>query len=221
MVATVTGRAPVRFLLRGQCHYGVYLLASLGTISALVGCSAPAMIASGAATGGIAVSQERGPSAAIGDNSIAAEINQKWLSYDWHIFRDVSTSVSEGNVMLTGKVAKDEDRAMAEKLTRQVPGVREVYNEIQISSNGDLVDYTRDTWISTQLKTDMTFDDKIRAINYNVVTVGGTVYLLGIAQNEDEIDRIMRYARNLRYVKGVVTHVVLKDDPTRHAEAKR
>ena len=67
----------------------------------------------------------------------------------------------------------------------------------------------------------MTFDDKIRAINYNVVTVGGTIYLLGIAQNQDEIERIMRYARNVRYVKAVVSHVILKDDPSRHAEAKR
>lgn len=196
-------------------------MASLGAALALAACTVPAVIATGAATGGIAVSQERGPGAAISDNAIAAEINQRWLAEDWKIFRDVSTSVSEGRVMLTGKVAREKDRAEAVKLTWEVPGVKDVYDEIQVSSGGDVVDYTRDAWISAQLKTDMTFDEKILAINYNVVTVGGTIYLLGIAQNQDEINRIMRYARNVRYVKNVVSHVVLKNDPSRHAEAKR
>ena len=179
------------------------------------------MLATGGATAGIAVSQERGAAAALDDNAIAAEINQRWLSYDWRIFRDVSTSVSEGRVMLTGKVAKAEDKAAAVKLTREVPGVRDVYDDIVVTSDGSTGDYARDAWISMQLRTDMTFDDEIRAINYNVTTVDGTVYLLGIAQNQDEIDRIIRYARNVRYVRNVVTHIVLKDDPSRHAEAQR
>ena len=51
------------------------------------------------------------------------------------------------------------------------------------------------------------------------MTVGGIIYLLGIAQNQDEINRVMEYARNLRYVRGVVSHVLLKDDPNRYSQA--
>lgn len=177
------------------------------------------MLASGGATAGVAVAQERGPGAAIDDNAIAAGINQRWLSYDWRIFRDVSTSISEGRVMLTGEVARQEDKDMAAKLAWEVADVRQVYNEIEVTNDGGAIDYVRDTWISTQLKTDITFDAKIRAINYDIVTVDGIVFLLGIAQDQDEIDRITQYARNVRYVRGVVSHVLLKDDPNRYAQA--
>lgn len=192
-------------------------LASLAL--SLASCSTPAMLASGGATAGVAVAQERGPGAAIDDNAIAAGINQRWLSYDWRIFRDVSTSISEGRVMLTGEVARQEDKDMAAKLVWEVADVRQVYNEIEVTNDGGAIDYVRDTWISTQLKTDITFDAKIRAINYDIVTVDEIVFLLGIAQDQDEIDRITQYARNVHYVRGVVSHVLLKDDPNRYAQA--
>ncbi len=208
-------------LRRSRFIRGMFSLAALASIPALVACSAPAMIASGGATAGVAMAEERGPQGAIDDNAIAGAINQRWLNYDWHIFRDVSTSVSEGRVMLTGKVEKPEDQLAAVRLTWTVKDVREVFDDIKVTGQGDVMDYARDSWISAQLRTNMTFDDKIRAINYNIVTVDGVVHLLGIAQDQDEIERITEYARNVRYVRGVVSHVLLKDDPRRHAEALR
>lgn len=217
MAHAVSGRVPVHSHRSSRVPGGMAFLASLAL--SLASCSTPAMLVSGGATAGVAVAQERGPTAAIDDNAIAAGINQRWLAYDWRIFRDVSTSVSEGRVMLTGKVARQEDKDAAAELTWQVGDVRQVYNEIEVTGDGDIIDYTRDTWISTQLKTDLTFDQKVRAINYDVVTVGGVIYLLGIAQDQDEINRVMEYARNLRYVRGVVSHVLLKDDPNRYSQA--
>lgn len=193
----------------------------LAAVLLLAGCSTPGLIATGTATGGVAVAQERGPVAAIDDNVIAAKINDKWLAHDWQIFRDVSTSVSEGRVMLTGKVARPEDRLEAVKLTWEVDGVRQVYDEIQIGDQSGTIRYARDVWISTRMRTDMTLDSEIKSINYNVVTVDGVVHLFGIGQSQGEIDRVVRYARNTPYVREVVTHVVLKDDPARRAEAKK
>ena len=217
MACAVSGRVPVQSHRSSRVPGGMAFFASLALW--LASCSAPAMLVTGGATAGVAVSQERGPTAAIDDNAIAAGINERWLSYDWRIFRDVSTSVSEGRVMLTGKVVRQEDKDAAAKLTWQVADVRQVYNEIEVTGDGGIVDYTRDTWISTQLKSDLTFDEKVREINYDIVTVGGIIYLLGIAQNQDEINRVMEYARNLRYVRGVVSHVLLKDDPNRYSQA--
>ncbi|MFZ0692657.1 MAG: BON domain-containing protein [Alphaproteobacteria bacterium] len=182
------------------------------------GCTGPELLLTGGATAATAVAQERGPGEAVSDNVIAARINDHWLEYDWHIFRDVSTSVSEGRVMLTGKVAKPEDKLAAVRLTSEVGGVREVLDDIEVSKGGDTISPARDLWISTQLRSSLTFDGQIRAINYNVVTVDGVVHILGIAQNQDEIDRVMQYAKDLNYVHGVVNHVLLKDDPRRFGE---
>jgi osmotically-inducible protein OsmY len=194
------------------------LLATLPFAMTISGCTGPEMLLTGGATAATAVAQERGPGEAVSDNVIAARINDHWLEYDWHIFRDISTSVSEGRVMLTGKVAKPEDELAAVRLTWDVGGVREVLDDIKITQEGDAISYARDIWISTQLRSSLTFDGQIRAINYNVVTVDGVVHILGLAQNQDEIDRVMQYAKNVNYVRDVVNHVLLKDDPRRFGE---
>ena len=55
-------------------------------------------------------------------------------------------------------------------------------------------------------------DSDVLSINYSVETVNGTVYLLGIAQDEAELARVTEHARSIEDVKRVVSHVVLKDD---------
>ena len=71
-------------------------------------------------------------------------------------------------------------------------------------------DTARDMWITTRLTWKITFDKNVHAINYVVETVNGTVYLIGIAQNQPELDRVIAYARGLTYVKKVISHVRLK-----------
>ena len=56
------------------------------------------------------------------------------------------------------------------------------------------------------------FDSKIKAINYAIDTVNGTVYLMGVAQNEWELSLVSNHARSLDYVRRVVSHVRIKSD---------
>ena len=58
-------------------------------------------------------------------------------------------------------------------------------------------------------------------INYTIETVNRIVYLMGIAQDQAEIDRVTTHARQVRYVRRVVSHVQLKNDPHRKSEQKR
>jgi osmotically-inducible protein OsmY len=60
-------------------------------------------------------------------------------------------------------------------------------------------------------------DASVRSINYSIDVVGGTVYLMGIARSQAELDRVLNHARNLPYVKQVVNYVLLKGDPRRRA----
>ena len=118
----------------------------------------------------------------------------------------------EGRALLTGAVPAQQVRADAVRLAWSVKGVKDVLNEIQISSSG-IVDTARDAWITAQLKWKITFDENVHAINYVVETVNGTVYLIGIAKNRAELDRVLAYARELTYVKKVIRHVRLKARP--------
>ena len=189
-------------------------LAAVLVISTGMGGCAGLLVGAGA-TAGVGVAQERSVGQAIDDTTIAARIGASMADHDLRLYRDVNLEVVEGRVLLTGKVEKNEARLKAEELTWQVTGVREVANAIQVTSEGGVGSYLRDVRISNQLRASMLGDGDIYSINYSIETVGGVVYLTGIAQSSDELDRVIRHARAIEGVSKVESYVRLKDDPSR------
>ena len=169
------------------------------------------------ATAGLAVAEERSVGDVIDDLTIRAQLNQIFFEDDVDLYRDVSFGVVEGRVLLKGSVPGPEHRIRAIQLAWGAAGVREVINEIQVTDEGGIVDYARDTWISAQLKGRILLDMDIASINYNIETVNGTVYLLGIARDEVELTKVRGHARAIDDVKRVVSHVIMKEDPRRQA----
>lgn len=164
---------------------------------------------------GMGTAEERGLEGAVDDTKIRAQINDLWVSKDFDMFRKVTLNVMEGRVMLTGWVERQDQREEAVRLTWQVPGVREVYDEIQVTTDSGTWSDTKDTWIEEKLHSKLLFDSDIRNINYDEDVVNGVVYLLGIAQDQAEMDRVLAYARDISGVTKVVNHVVLKNGPDR------
>jgi len=78
-----------------------------------------------------------------------------------------------------------------------------------------ILNYLRDAWISTQVKARLLFAKNIRSINYSIITVNQTVYMMGIAQDQDELDRATYVASTTDYVQHVTSYVRLKNDPRR------
>ena len=181
----------------------------------LPGC-APVAITAGT-TAASAATQERGVEGFIGDTAIRAEINALWLAHDVDIFIAIELEVVEGRVLLAGRVEKPEHRVDAVRLAWNAAGVTEVINEIQIAKTRDIGDYSRDGWITARLRAKILFDKDIASINYSIDTVGRIVYLMGIARNGAERERVKAHARDIPYVKRVISHVILKDDGRRKA----
>jgi osmotically-inducible protein OsmY len=95
----------------------------------------------------------------------------------------------------------------AVRLVWKAKGVKEVIDEIRVTpKEGDIGDYTRDAWITTKLKSQMLFDKNIASRNYNIKTVGAVVYIMGIAQNQQELNRVTDYARNMSSVVKVISY---------------
>jgi osmotically-inducible protein OsmY len=166
-----------------------------------------------------AASEERGLGGALDDAAIQAEINRIWLTHDVDLYRRVDMTVREGRVLLTGAVPDPQTRVEAVRLTWQANGVRAVINEIEIDDTATLIDEAADTAIGKKLEARLMFDSTIRAINYSVDVVNGTVYLMGVAQDAAELERAVSYARDMRGVRRVVPHVRLKDEPPAPAPA--
>ncbi len=185
-------------------------------LAALAGLSpsacAPVAIAAGAgAAVGVAVAQERGVSAAADDVRIRTEINGLWLQTDENLMYDIELQVQERRVLLTGSVQDPELRLKAVRLCWQVDGVKEVINEIEISDKSGFANYTRDAQISTELRSTLLVDQDVRSINYSIETVNQTIYLMGVARTQDELDRVIDHARNIEYVRRVRNYVRVKE----------
>lgn len=180
--------------------------------ASLQGCVG-AVIGAGA-TAGTAAMEERGISGAADDTALRLRINALLSNKDERLWRKVGMQVYMGRVLLTGTVETEAMRAEAVRLAWTAEGVKEVINEMQLADSSGASGFARDTWISTQLKSALLFDKKISSINYSIESVGGTVYLIGLAQDRVELDRVMNHARGLSYVKKVVNYVQIKRPPS-------
>lgn len=187
----------------------VVVLALLAMPLGAGGC-AP-MVVGGAAVGATVAAQERTAGAAAKDSAIHADIARRLLNTDTKLFQRVDISVTEGRVLLTGMVPAPQNRIDAARIAWQVDGVAEVINEIEVTDSSTLTDAARDSAISAQVRSRILFDRQIRSINYTIDTVNGRVHLLGIAQSQEELDRVIAHARDIPYVRGVVPHVRIKD----------
>ncbi len=176
---------------------------------ALGACTPAGVVVGAGAVTGLSAAEERGIAGNTADLKTEAEIQEKFFNTDIRLHGAVGVEVYDGRVLLTGAT---EDVDLADKAVRlawQVDDVKDVINEIQISKTG-ITDFVRDSWITGQLRSKMTFDKEILAINYSIETVNGIVYLIGIAQDQKELDRVIAHANNIKFVRSVVTHVRLK-----------
>ncbi len=184
-------------------------IAALLVMGSLLGGCAGAVVGAGASVG-VAAYQERGVAGAAKDQKIAFEVRENWLRHDYRFPVIMSIEVYEGRVLLTGVVDDPKIRADAVRLAWMASGAKEVINEIQVADGADVVDLVRDSWVTAKLKGILTFDEEIMAINYSIETVNGIVYLIGIAQSQKELDRVVAHARAIEYVRKVISHVRVK-----------
>ncbi len=181
----------------------------LASILLLPSCTLAGMATGAGATLGVAASQEGGLSRAATDLKIQAQINDLWFRSNVQSFLKLDLTVNQGRVLVTGVVQDPEERVEAIRLAWQPEGVKQVINEIQVAQSGGIVGFTRDKWITTRLRTALTLDRDVQSINYSIDTVSGVVYLIGVAQNQSELNRVIETARTVPDVKRVVSYVKL------------
>ena len=185
---------------------GAAALAVSGCVGAMVG---------GVATTGVIVAQERSVGAAIDDATIRIDLNHRLFEAGEVLYVSVGLDVIEGRVLLTGIVPTAEHRVEAAQLTWRSSKVKQVLNELEVGARRDIVAFVKDKRIGGQLRIALLRDLDIIDINYVITTMNGVVYLLGIAQNQAELDKVVSHASNIGGVEKVVSHVLLKDDPKR------
>ena len=173
-------------------------------------------VAAGGAVAGVsAARQERSFGNAIDDRVIKTTLDARLRKQSIKLF-GTYTTVVEGRVLLAGRVSTPETRLEATRVAWTVEGVRKVDNDIQVADTGGWLDRPADFIMRSRLAAILLADASIKDINYTTDVVHGIVYLMGIGQDQAEVDRVVAHAEKLNGVRRVENYVVLKDDPIRN-----
>ncbi len=183
--------------------------AAIVSLMSLTSCVVP-VVAGGAASAGYVAGQERDVSTQVNDTVLRSGINDKWLRFNAEMAHQLSLSIYDGRVLITGMVSNPEWKTDAVRLAWEVKGVKEVNSEIELAASQGIGDTARDEVITTRLRSAILLDGQIRSVNYTIDTVNGSVFLSGSARSQAELDKVTNYARNIPNVKRVVSYVRIR-----------
>ena len=167
----------------------------------------------GLGTAAVAASTtEKGFSTSVSDTVIEAKLTDKFIQNDTSLVTGIQSSVSNGAVLMTGKLDTQDQKILATRLAWEIKGVKEVINEIQLVSDKSIKTTAKDLAASAQLRAALIGDQEISSLNYSIDVVNGIVYLSGVAANEKERERVITHAQALRFAKKVVNYIILSTD---------
>lgn len=178
------------------------------------------VLVSSLATGSI-VTREKSAKNMKDDVIIASILITKYSTNGLNGFNNsVDVSVNEGRVLLTGVVRDPKKELLAVEMAWKVDGVREVINEIQLIEDGgygpkNFARAFRDMALTLEIETKLLIKPRLRSSNYKINTVNGVVYMMGIAADEEELNKALDVVARIRGVKKVVNHIILSDDRRR------
>jgi len=148
----------------------------------------------------------------IDDSIMQKNLSARILLLDKKYLLSVSSKVLDGRIFITGKVDNPEEKLKITKLAWETKGARSVRNDIKIKEDFNFKQSAKDVLITSQLRTAMIFNKKIKASNYQIDTYKKKIYIYGIAITSDEKDEVIKETKEILDVEDVVASIILVDD---------
>ncbi len=148
----------------------------------------------------------------IDDSIMQKSLATKILVQDKKYFLSVKSKVLDGRIFLTGKVDDPEEKLKLTKLAWETQGVRSVRNDIKIKEEFNFKQSAKDLLITSQLRSALIFNKKIKATNYQIDTYKKKIYIYGIAKNDQEKSIVLEEAREISEVEKIIASILLVED---------
>jgi hyperosmotically inducible protein len=120
---------------------------------------------------------------------------------------DIKIVSSDGNVTLTGIVADNFNKSLAEETLAGIPGVKYVDNRLGVK--GELPTANTDAWLRNKVKATLLFHRSVNGLKIEVNVKDGIVNLRGGAESLAQKELAAEYARDVEGVKGVNNEMIL------------
>ena len=154
----------------------------------------------------------------IDDSIMQKNLQARLALTEKKYFIKISVKVLDGRIFLGGKVDEPEEKLKITKMAWETKGVRSVKNNIAIKQKFSFVNITKDILITSQLRTALIFNKKVKAANFNIDTINQKTYVFGIAYTENEKKEIIQEAKQIVDLKELVTSILLVSDLSRQRE---
>ena len=148
----------------------------------------------------------------IDDSIMQKNLSARILLIDKNYFLLVKTKVIDGRIFITGKVEDPEEKLKLTKLAWETQGVRSVKNDLKIKEKFNIKQSAKDLLITSQLRSALIFNDKIKATNYQIDTYKRKIYIYGIAMNSEEKNLVVQEAKEILDVENVIASILLVED---------
>ena len=148
----------------------------------------------------------------IDDSIMEKNLIARILLKDKKYLLGIKSKVLDGRIFLTGKVENPEEKLQLTKLAWETVGVRSVRNDIKIKEEFNFKQSAKDLLITSQLRTAIILNKKVKASNYQIDTYKKKIFLYGIAFTTDEKDEVLKEAKEIPDVKDVVASIILVED---------
>ena len=148
----------------------------------------------------------------IDDSVMQKNLAARLTLRDKRYLLSLRAKVLDGRIFLTGKVNDPEEKLQITKLAWETKGARSVKNNIKLKENFNFQQSAKDLLITSQLRTALIFNKKIKATNYRIDTYKKKIFIYGISSTKKERIEVISEAKEILDVKGVVTSIVLVED---------
>ena len=148
----------------------------------------------------------------IDDGIMDKNLDAKLLLMNKNYLLSISTQVLDGRIFITGKVDDPEEKLKITKLAWEIQGARSVKNDLKIKEEFNFKQSAKDILITSQLRTALIFNKKIKSANYSVDTYKKKIYIYGLAESEEEKSLVVEEAKQILDVEDVISSILLVED---------
>jgi len=148
----------------------------------------------------------------IDDSVMQKNLLARLIMRDKSYLLSLNTKVLDGRIFLTGKIENPEEKLHITKLAWETLGVRSVKNDIKIKEDFNFKQSAKDLLITSQLRTILIFNKKIKATNYQIDTYKKKIFIYGIALTSEERREVINEAKEILDVEDVIASIVLVKD---------
>ena len=148
----------------------------------------------------------------IDDSVMQKNLTGRLMLRDKIYLVSIKIKVLDGRIFLTGKVNDPEEKLQITKLAWETKGARSVRNDIKIKENFNFKQSAKDLLITSQLRSAIIFNKKIKSTNYQIDTYKKKIFIYGISLTQDERQEVINEAKEVLDVADVIVSIVLVED---------